>query len=253
MDLIAKDDELKSLALTVEEGQEEHLSQDELEIPFLRVAQKGTPQVNEDDPACIKGLKPGAFFNTASQKIYGETCRLVVLGYFRNFVIWQGEKGQGVFSGTMTPEEFETFSSSNELERDGGDYVQMVDGEMYRHTDTRNFLVLAPEFIDDGPMIFPMSSTGIKPAKKWNTLNRTRKINGKLAKRYATVWELGTDSFKKDNWTWKQVSKISALGWVSGELAEIAKGFEAFAEDIKANADKVKYSEDAHTGEETEF
>ena len=43
-ELVAQEMDEKALAaFAVEEGQEEHLSQEEMELPFLRVAQKGSP------------------------------------------------------------------------------------------------------------------------------------------------------------------------------------------------------------------
>lgn len=254
-ELVVQEDKVKNLDLfAVEEGQEEHLSQEELELPFLRVAQKGSPQVDDAKPEYIEGLKPGQYFNTVSGENYGDTVKVQVHGYFHNYVIWKGEKGNGEFSGTMTPEEFREFESKNKLDRDGGDMVQIVDGEEFRYMDTRNFIVSLPEYEEDGIMIYPMSSTGIKAARKWNTLNNGRRVNGKPAKRYATLWEMKTAGFEKNGFTWKQTSSIKSLGWVTPELAEFGKSFESFVKSIKEQG--VKYAGDtveAEEGEDSEF
>jgi hypothetical protein len=251
-DLVLKDNEVKDLAaLTVEAGQEEHLSQDELELPFLRVAQKGSPQVDDDAPEYIEGLKPGHYFNTASGVNYGDAIVVQVHGYFRNYTIWKGPKGTGEFSGTMTPEEFSQFEKENNLVRDGGDMMHQVDGEELRYTDTRNFIVSLPEHEDDGIMIYSMSSTGIKAAKKWNTLNNSRRINGQQAKRYATLWQIKTAGFEKNGYTWKQTSQITPLGWATPEIVEFGKSFEDFVQSIKEQG--VKYSGDAVSTEESDF
>lgn len=246
-DLVAMDE--KTLAMfAVEEGQEEHLNQDELELPFLRVAQKGSPQVDEDKPEYIEGLKPGHYFNTVSGESYGDVLKVQVHGYFQNYTIWKGEKGSGEFQGMMTPEEFRAFEKENTLNRDGGDYIHTLDGENLRYTDTRNFIVTLPDHEEDGILIYPMSSTGIKAARKWNTLNNGRRINGRPAKRYTTLWEIKTAGFEKNGYTWKQTSTIKALGWVTPELAETGKAFEDFVRSIRETG--VKYNEGENHTEE---
>jgi hypothetical protein len=252
--LVSSEEDLKALAssMGVEEGNEEHLSQDELEVPFLRIAQKGTSQVDEDSADFIEGLKPGHFFNTVTSETYGDEVMLQVHGYYRNFTVWKGAKGQGEYNGTMTPDEYTAFSETTDLERDGGDFVQIVDGEEIRYSDTRNFLVTLADSPEDGIMLYPMTSTGIKPAKKWNTMNRNRRINGKMAKRFATIWKLKTAGFEKNGFTWKQVSSIIAVGWANAELLEMAKSFEDFTNEVKNNSDKVKYSNDDNHNLEAE-
>jgi hypothetical protein len=244
----------KSLAMfVVEAGQEEHLGQEELELPFLRVAQKGTPQVDDDKPEYIEGLKPGCYFNTVSGKNYGDTIKVQVHGYFHNYIIWKGPKGQGEFSGSMTPEEFREFESKNALTRDGGDMVNVVDGEEFRYSDTRNFIVSLPDYEEDGIMIYPMTSTGIKAARKWNTLNNGRRVGGQQVKRYATLWELKTAGFEGKGFSWKQTASIKPLGWVTPALAEYGKAFESFVDSVKKTG--VKYSEasTAATAEDSDF
>jgi len=250
-ELVVQEEKIKDLSLlTVEAGQEEHLSQEEVELPFLRVAQKGTPQVDEDKPEYIEGLKPGHYFNTVSGEDYGDSIKVQVHGYFHNYVIWKGEKGNGDFSGTMTPEQFREFEGKNNLQRDGGDMLHTVDGEEFRYMDTRNFVVSLPEFEEDGIMIYPMSSTGIKAARKWNTLNNGRRVNGKQTKRYATLWEIKTAGFEKNGFTWKQTSSVKPLGWVTPELLEFGQAFESFVQSIKEQG--VKYTETTEEEEEGE-
>ena len=249
--LVVKESDLKNLEMmTVEAGQEEHLSQDELELPFLRVAQKGSPQVDDDSADYIDGLKPGQYFNTASGANYGDEIVVQVHGYFRNYTIWKGPKGSGEFSGQMTPDEFTQFEKDNNLVRDGGDMVHTVDGEEYRYTDTRNFIVSFPEHEEDGIMLYPMSSTGIKAARNWNTRNNGRRINGEQAKRYATLWTLKTAGFEKNGYTWKQTSSITPLGWATPELVEFGRQFEGFVQTIKESG--VKYAGDSEGASEAE-
>lgn len=251
-DLVVQDDKIKDLSLfAADESDQEHLTQDELELPFLRVAQKGSPQVDDDKPEFIPGLKPGDYFNTASGANYGPELNVQVHGYFRNFIIWKGPKGAGTFNGVMDPQEWEEFQKTASLKRDGGDFVQVVDGEEIRYADTRNFIISIPEHSEDGIMVYPMSSTGIKAAKKWNTLaNARRTPDGSGTKRYATIWTIKTSGFEKDGYTWKQTAQIKPLGWATPELFAAGQRFEDFVKSIREQG--VKYSEDTFESEEAE-
>lgn len=253
--LVVQEMDEKQLTLfAVPEGEEEHLSQEELELPFLKLAQKGTGQVDEDNPTFIKGLKPGQFFNTVSSEIYDEEeIKVQVHGYFQNYTIWKGPKGSGTYNGSMTPEEFREFEKTTKLTRDGGDMVQTVEGEDLRYTDTRNFIISLPEHVEDGIMLYPLSSTGCKVARKWNTLNNGRRAGGRPARRYATIWALKTSGFESNGFTYKQVASIKPLGWASPELLVYGKDFEEFVKAIKETG--VKYSEptDAAEANDSDF
>jgi len=250
------EEEVKDLSIfAVEEGQEEHLSQDELELPFLRVAQKGSPQVDDDKAEFIEGLKAGNYFSTLSSAVFGDSLKVQAHGYFHNYTIWQGEKGNGTYQGTMTTDEFRAFEKTTKLERDGGDMVHTVDGETLRYTDTHNFIVSLPDHPEEGIMLYPLSSTGCKAARKWNSLNNGRRIpGGKQAKRYATLWEIKTAGFESNGFTYKQTSSIKPLSWVTAELNELGKSFEEFVKAIKENG--VKHADEktaTESPEDSEF
>lgn len=258
-ELVVKEEEIKDLSIfAVEEGQEEHLSQDEMEMPFIKLAQKSTGQADEDKPEYIPGLKPGMFFNTVSGAIYGDNIKVQSHGYFHNYVIWKGPKGNGKFQGTMTTDEFRAFDKANALTREGGDMIQVVEGETLRYTDTHSFIVSLPEHEEDGIMIYPLSSTGCKVARKWNSLNNGRRVNGSPTKRYATLWDLKTGGFVNDGgFAYKQVSSLKPIGWVTVALNEYGKSFEEFVKAIKENGvkhtDESPASENAEVPENSEF
>ena len=241
-----------TLALFAEVDDNEQLNQDELALPFLRVAQKGSPQVDEDSAEYIEGLKPGQFFNTATSMVYGDEITVQAHGYFQNFTIWKGEKGSGEFQGTMTPDAFRELQSTTSMERDGGDFVQVVDGESLRYTDTRNYIVIIPDHPEDGILMYPMSSTGIKASKNWNTLQNGRRINGKKAPRFATLWELKTKGFEKNGYTWKQVSSIRPVSWATPELAQLGIELKPLVDSIKDTAGEAAHRANSSDGVQDE-
>ena len=243
--LFVIEDEIKDLSVfAVEEGQEEHLSQDELEMPFLKLAQDGTKEAKRGKPESIEGLEPGLFFNTVSGEIYGEALKFQVHGYFHKYNIWKGPKGNGAYQGSMTTEEFRAFEKAESLVRDGGDMIHVDGNKDIRYTDTHSFIITLPEFPDAGLMVYPLSSTGCKVARRWNSLNTNRRLpGGGAAKRYATIWDLKADSFtSNDGFDYKQVSTIKPLGWATPELSNLGKSLEPFVDSIKSQG--VKFDDD---------
>jgi hypothetical protein len=244
------EEEITDLTLfTVEEGQEEHLSQDELEIPFLKLAQKSTGQADEDSPLHIDGLKTGQWFNTVSESIFDGAVKFQVHGYFHNYVIFEGPKGKGTYQGTMTTDEFRVFEKANSLVRDGGDMVQATGGDKsdLRYVDTHNFIVSLPDYMEEGILIYALSSTGCKVARKWNSLHSNRRKGGSATKRYATIWELRTAGFDGKGFPYKQVSSIKPLDWANASQLAFGKSFEDFTKAIKEQG--IKYSEDTSASE----
>lgn len=257
-EVVVKEEEVKDLSIfEVPEGQEEHLSQEEMELPFLKLAQKSTAQADEDKPEYIKGLKPGMFFNTVTEEVYGPVAKFQQHGYFHNFVIWKGPKGNGTFQGTMSTDEFKEFEKTAvpPLTREGGDMTHTVNGEALRYTDTHSFIVTLPDHMEEGIMIYPLSSTGCKVARKWNTLWRGRRSGVSQTERYATIWELKSEGFTNDaGFAYKQVSSIKPISWATPELAAFGKSQKPFVDAIKSVG--VKFTEDhpaSSDADESEF
>ena len=213
--------------------------------------------MDDGKPEYIDGLKPGQFFNTVSGKVYGDEQNMIVHGYFHNFVIWKGPKGNGTFSGTMTTDEFAEFEKKNQLTRDGGDLVQIVNGEELLYTDTHTFIVTLPDHIEDGIMLYPLSSTGCKVARKWNSLWQTRKIRNEegaivQSKRYATLWNLKTAGFESNGFSYKQVSTIKPVGWNDALIMKYGADLEGMVEAIKTSGAKESYEARESSGESVE-
>jgi len=62
--------------------------------------------------------------------------------------------------------------------------------------------------LGDGPIVFPLSKTGIKHAKNWNTqLMMTKLPNGKRAPFFSSVWKLSTVLNKNEQGSWYQVGE----------------------------------------------
>ena len=47
----------------------ENITTDDMQIPFIRIIQALSPQLQKDDPLYIKGAEQGDIFNTVSQEV----------------------------------------------------------------------------------------------------------------------------------------------------------------------------------------
>jgi hypothetical protein len=179
----------------------EGVSQEDLKIPFLRILQKLSPEVDRDDEAYIKGASPGMFFNTVTKKVYSKEIDLIPVRFQKVWLEWEPDRGGLV--ARHEPFSIEVDKSDFSKWRYNGNEIQ----ECYL------FFVLVADHIDDGPMIFSLASTGIKHAKNWLTnITHTRLPNGKQAPFFSSVWNLKTVLCKNDAGSWYQVGdKTTAI------------------------------------------
>lgn len=244
---VAKTEDTELLAALADEQGDgfDNVDRDSLSLPFLKIAQTQTPQVQEDDPLYIEGLKPGDFFNSVTQKGYGRELRVVLLGYYRMFLEWEGEPGNGMLRGNYTPEEFEELRASGEAQPDGSAF-RLSNGN--RVSDTRNFLVFLPDHPEDGVLMFPLTSTGITHAKKLLSMARLTALpNGKPAPLYAKIWKLQTTLNKNDKGRWYQIGergKTLAIdeGFIGKEIVQGVREFLGFANDMISQRKEISYS-----------
>lgn len=222
----------------------EHMGQEDFATPMLRVAQKMTPQADQDSPTAIEGLKPGQFFNPSSGAIFGPKVKVIVLGYFRNFIQWGS--GLGEFKKAYTVDDFEKIEKS--LIKDEMDYTN---DENDRFIDTRNFFIFLPDFPEEGILLFPCYKSAIKASKVLNSRTRTLNLQGvnKLPI-FAGVWEIQTSVHTNEGGSWFKLGgpkgdQINFVGYVHKEYKDlmlmIKSSFEIVQENIKNNID-LNYS-----------
>jgi hypothetical protein len=187
-------------------------------IPFLKMAQSGTDEAKKGSPKYVQGLEPGQFFCPATRKVYGETARLVILRFYRQYVIYESREPDSKFMGTMSPEQFKTAIEPHATR----ERSFHLDSEGHRYVDTRNFIVMVANAINDGPMLLSLSSTGISPSKKWMTqAQNVRDNTGRVAPIWANVWEVSTGYMDNPQGSYYQISRISRLGYVSPKIRDV--------------------------------
>jgi len=193
-----------------------------VQTPYLKLAQDSTDERKKQSPKYIQGLEAGQFFCPSSRSVYGESFLAVVLRFYRAISVYQGEGPDSKFKGVM---DVETFKRTVEPFGDRVKSYIMHDG--LRYVDTRNFIVVPYDHMEDGPMLFSLSSTGISPSRKWvsQAMSVKAKKEGKIVQApiWASVWKLNVAFYDGPNGSYYQLSNCERMGWVDKEYAPAFK------------------------------
>ncbi len=200
----------------------EDTDKDSFAIPFLRILQSNSPQVEEAEGAYIKGAKAGMFFNTITTELMGKEMTIIPVHFSRDFVEWLPERKGFVIAHGNNPEILDRIvevDDKNNSILDNGNIIQ----------DVRNHFVLLADRIEMGPIIFSLAKSGIKHSKKWMALMNNLLIPGKKkpAPMFGAVWRAWTLLNKNDDGSWFQVgdknmTAIEFDGWVNKEQLKAA-------------------------------
>jgi hypothetical protein len=243
-DVVKKDE--AALPMSVEELEAlsgkgfEDADKDAYAIPFLRILQSNSPQVNEDDAAYIVGAKPGMFFNTVTGALYGKEIEIIPVHYGRDFVEWRPNRGGFVRAHGSDPailDKVKEIDDKNNSILDNGNIIQ----------DSRNFFILIADRILDGPIILSLVSTGLRHSQKFMTLLGNLRIpNSKTnaqAPMFAGRWRIWTVQNENDDGKWYQIGNramtaVEFIGWCSKE--QMAAGLEAHKL-VRSDASRADY------------
>ena len=209
----------------------------ELQIPFIRLAQPGSPQVNKNKPEYIQGLQVGDIFNTVTgQHFDGEEGIEVIPCYQETKYLKFTPRDQGGgFLGELAKDD----PDINRTTRAGATEI-LPDGNELVKSDQHYCLVMnstgAPTF-----GIVDMKSSALKISRRWKTqlaMLSTTDANGVARKPaiFATVWKLTTVEESNNDGSWTQWS-VSHAGFVPDkETFLMAK---QFRESIQSGAAKA--------------
>jgi len=218
----------------------DNLTQEDRVMPFLRIVQKTSPIVDEDEPTYNKDAKVGMFFNSATGELLGESVQVVDCEYQRTFLEWQPNQG-----GLVGIVDLDTF---NKLPKDdSGRGITDAGNEVF---DTRNHFMLILTENGPQPVMMSFKSTQIKKSKTWNEMGANLKRDGANGKftppRFGSVWTLTTATESNDKGTWKGVQIQGSPEPVTDpELYNTAKELAAV---IRSGAAKVDYGADNDNG-----
>ena len=195
----SKDEELKAkvtAAFNEADTMEgfEDINGSTMAIPFVRILQSLSPQLNKQKPEYIQGAQVGDWFNTTTKEIYGPEINVLVLKFERIFIEWKPNRGG--FVGYHTPENAERLAVDTTF----GNWKTKEGNELQ---ENYVYMILVEGHEGEGISVLSLSSSAIKVAKEWNRLMTTHIMeNGQKAKPYYLVWKLGTDYKENEKGAW---------------------------------------------------
>lgn len=210
--------------------------QDDLTTPFLKVLQKGSPEVDRDSGEYVEGAEVGMIINTSSKQLTTAPAVIIPCGYERQFLEWVPRDAGGGFKGAV-PRDF-----ALGLERDDrGRYLHPNGNHVM---DTRVWYVLQVVDGDLQPAVISLKSTAIKRSKELgdiiSSIRLPRADGSKFRPAdYSHTYLMNVTHEQKDGDTWK-LPKFS----IGDQITDAAtyNAAKEFAEIVSKGGAKVDHA-----------
>lgn len=175
----------------------------DLAIPFIKVAQKMSPEVDKDSELFLPGLEAGMIFNSSSKHIYKEGVVVIPVKYQRELLEWKPrEKGGGLvnnFGTDLTPLTTKAVGKNEKGKPVTADGTLLVESGVYY------VIVLDIANGTQEMAVINMTSSQFKPSREWNAAIRNFVFkdpsSGMMLRNlapFAAVWKLTTIKKQKD-------------------------------------------------------
>lgn len=170
---------LNQVALDAGKGAEEATS-DDMSVPFIKIAQKLSEELDKRNSKFIEGMEEGDFFNTASLVVYGgeQGFWFVPVKFMRKYLQWTPRDKGGGFGGEHGPEIMDKTTAGEK----GENYLS--NGDEIVITGTWFGLIID----DDGNVIdqavVSLSKTQLKKSKTLMTRLKSVAIPGPSGRKF---------------------------------------------------------------------
>lgn len=192
----------------------EDITTSTMAVPFLRILQKGSPQLNEKKPEYIADAKSGMLFNTVTKELYGTSIGVIALKFEHMYIEWLPDRGG--FVQYHSPENALRLASDTTF----GHWKAANGNDL---TETYAYIVMIEGKEHEGIMVLSLAGSSIKVAKEWNRLMTTQIMdNGKKAMPYYIIWKMATEYKENEKGDWYQ-PKVVFDRYVTMEQVEIAR------------------------------
>jgi hypothetical protein len=246
---------------------------EDMQIPFLAILQKGSPQVEEDGPKYVDGAKPGMLINTVTLELFDakvDGVRFIPVHREHKYLEWVPRDSGGGLVNTFNPEDPFVLTARKDAPRFGK--IELESGNDLVETFNVYGLVVSEDGTEHAPVLLTFSSTQIKHYKRWMTQARSITVRDGAGRRltpplYAHVYRLRTSQESNAKGTWYGWAiRLDASNAAScrlpqeGELYNAAKDFRTLVTSgaVKAATESLTATESATTsaagpGQDTEF
>jgi len=214
------DDSLLSSGTGLEETTTEDFA-----IPFIRVLQPMSPQLQKQHGSYVAGASAGDLYNTVTGEAFdGETgISIVPCAYNKKYIEWiPREKGGGLVNASH---DISILSSCTRNQDDRRYYTK--DGNEI--VETAQFFVLVVKDGTAQQAVLAFTSTQLGVARKWLTMLRMARVQNSKgdsveAPMFAYTYKLGTTTQSNDKGSWNAYT-INQEGATELSIAMMAKDF----------------------------
>ena len=221
----------------------------EMQIPFVRVLQALSPQLNKKKPEYIDGASQGDLFNTVTNQCWGGEDGIIVIPCFQTtkYLEFVPRDLGGGFKGEIPS----TSPSLQQTTRQGSKEILPNGNELVK-SDQHFCLVVEPDGTFQ-PAVVDMKSTQLKVSRRWKTQIAMQKIKNPKSGAmvtppvFATMWKLTTTEESNDQGSWNNYL-VERVGLV--ENRDLLLEAKAFRDSIMAGQVKAAPEEHAPARDE---
>ena len=248
--------DIEQIAFAGEQHQE-HLSKDDITLPYLQLLQALSPQCTKGQAEWIKGAKPSDVCDVSGNRVFrtkddddNEVTDLTVMPIvFKScYTEWIPRSQGGGFIHEWSVSDGESIIvARNEA---GQDIIQQnsplgTPGNQLNRTHTH--LVYVVENDRFWPAVISMQATQLKPSRDWNRLVQEQTLpEGQKAPRFFAFWNV-TSALRtndKGSWfLWKFVKAGDVLDFNGKKRMEIFHAAKAFVEANQADEVQINYAD----------
>ena len=204
-------------------GLEETTTED-FAIPFIRVLQSNSPQVNKQKGEYVEGAEVGKLFNTVTNEVYDgqEGITVVPCAYVKKFIEWiPREKGGGLVDASHDASILKSCTRDDETRK-----FYTAEGNEIVETAQFFVLVLEPE---PQQAVLTFTSTQLGVSRKWLTMLRMARVQNSKgesvqAPMFAYNYRVTTTSLSNDKGSWNGYS-VNQENATELSVAKLAKEF----------------------------
>ena len=202
----------------------EEMTTEDFAIPFIRVLQPLSPQVQKQDGKYVAGASAGDLYNTVTDEIYdGEKgISIVPCAYTKKYLEWiPREKGGGL----VNPNHDISILSKCVRDEVTNRFITPDGNEI---VETAQFFILV---LEDEPQqaVLAFTSTQLGVARKWSTMLRMARVQNNKgvsvrAPMFAYTYKLTTNTQSNEKGSWNGYS-VNQEGITELSIAMVAKDF----------------------------
>lgn len=228
--------------MMLDAGEGAAFSADEMQIPFVRLLQALSPQLNKKKAEYIDGASSGDAFNNVTGQYWDGEQGLTVIPCYQTtkYLEFTPREMGGGFRGEINPNnpvlQQTTRSGSKEILPNGNELVK----------SDQHFCLIVDEDGGFQPAVVDMKSTQLKVSRRWKTQIAMQKVTLPDGRKvtppvFATMWKLRSVEESNDQGSWSNWA-VEKVGLV--EDRNLYQEARTFRKSIEAG--EVKAAPDEH-------